>query len=167
MIRRLLAAGFVAVLISSSLAACDGAPRAESETTAPPPPAPAAPAVEANAAAVATPAAVPQPPAANGAPAFAVLYPGARVAQTSSVSASGPAGPGGMSSFTVAAEPAEVIAFYRQQADAAGLASVMAMDQGGSRAYGAAGPSDAQLQVVASPQDGGGSTVLLTWSAGR
>jgi len=67
------------------------------------------------------------------------------------------------------AAPDQVFAFYRQRAEAEGLASVMAMNQGDAQAYGAAsrqadGPS---LQVVASPTPEGGANVQLSWSAGQ
>lgn len=144
-----------------SLAACGQAPgteKAEAEAVATP--ADAAP----------TPAATlaPAQPAAPNAPVFAVLYPGARVDGAPTL-ADGASGPGGVLAFTVEATPDEVIAFYKQRAEAAGLASVMGMNQGDTRAYGAAGPeaSDAALQVVASPAEGGGASVQLTWSAGR
>ena len=151
----------VACLILS-LAACGQAPEAET--------AEADAATAAPAEAAPTPAATlaPAQPAAPGAPAFAVLYPGARVDGAPTL-ADGASGPGGVLAFTVDATPDAVIAFYKQRAEAAGLASVMGMDQGETRAYGAAGPeaTDAALQVVASPAEGGGASVQLTWSAGR
>lgn len=156
MIRRLSVVCFVL-----TLAACEQAPEAETaaaDVTATPAGAAATPPVTL----------APAQPAAPGAPAFAVLYPGARVDGAPTL-ADGASGPGGVLAFTVDATPDEVIAFYRQRAEAAGLASVMGMDQGDTRAYGAAGPdaTDAALQVVASPAEGGGASVQLTWSAGR
>ena len=66
------------------------------------------------------------------------------------------------------AAPDAVVAFYRQRAEAAGLAPVMAMNQGEARAYGAAArtANGATMQVVASPGEGGLTSVQLTWSAG-
>jgi hypothetical protein len=114
-------------------------------------------------AAPATPAA----PAAPGAPAFAVLYPGASLDEPA-VTASGPAGPGGLVTYTTDADPDAVIAFYRARAEAAGLASVMAMNQGEARAYGAAGTDiGSNLQVVAAPTETGETSVQLSWSAGQ
>jgi hypothetical protein len=105
-------------------------------------------------------------PAAPGAPAFAVLYPGA-VLDAPALSASGPAGPGGLVTYTTEADPAAVITFYEDRAAAAGLAPVMAMNQGDARAYGAAdAEGGATLQVVASPTDSGATSVQLTWVAG-
>jgi hypothetical protein len=105
-------------------------------------------------------------PAAPGAPAFAVLYPGASLDEPG-ISASGPMGPGGLVTYMTDAGPDAVIAFYRAQAEAAGLSSVMAMNQGEARAYGAAGKDGkANLQVVASPTETGTTSVQLSWSAG-
>ena len=50
------------------------------------------------------------PAAAPGAPSFAVLYPGASLDQPA-VTASGPAGPGGLVTYTTEADPEAVIAF--------------------------------------------------------
>lgn len=106
------------------------------------------------------------PAAAVDAPDFAVLYPGSEL-DAPAVTASGPAGPGGMVTYTVQADPDSIIAFYRRHAEAAGLASVMAMNQGEARAYGAAKPDEgANLQVVASPTEGGQTSVQLSWTAG-
>ena len=154
MIRRLSVA-----CLFVTLAACSPAPEAKTAETE----AAAAPATEAPAAAL-----VPAQSAAPGAPAFAVLYPGARVDDAPTL-ADGVGGPGGIVAFTVDANPDQIVAFYKQRAETAGLASVMGMNQGDTRAYGAAGSgeSGAALQVVASPAEGGGASVLLTWSAGR
>lgn len=105
-------------------------------------------------------------PAAPGAPAFAVLYPGATLDEPA-LSASGPAGPGGLVTYTTEAEPAAVITFYEDRAAASGLLPVMAMNQGDARAYGAAdADGGASLQVVASPTETGTTSVQLTWVAG-
>ena len=162
MIRRLPAASLVFSVLA--LAACNPAPKAEkapaetgpeAASTAPvPAPAPAAmPAVAAA-------------PAAQGAPVFAVLYPEATVDGAPTLA---DGGRGGIMTFTVADAPEDVIAFYRTRAEAAGLKSVMAMNQGAVRAYGASGgdAGSAELQVVASPTDTGGASVQLTWSAGQ
>lgn len=154
MIRR-----FSVACLFATLAACSPVPEAKTaEADAAATTAPSAP----------TPALVPAQPAAPNAPAFAVLYPNARVDGAPTL-ADGAGGPGGIVAFTVDADPDQVVAFYKQRAEAAGLTSVMGMNQGDTRAYGAAGPTatDAALQVVASPTDGGGASVLLTWSAGR
>lgn len=105
--------------------------------------------------------------AAPGAPAFAILYPGATL-DSPAVIASSPAGPGGLATYTTQAAPDDVIAFHREHAETAGLSSAMAMNQGDARAYGAANPSSgASLQVVASASGSGSTSVQLSWSAGR
>ena len=156
MIRRLSVACLLVIA-----AACSPAPEAKTAETeaAAPTPAP----VDAAAAPLA-----PAQLAAPNAPAFAVLYPDARVDGAPTL-ADGVGGPGGIVAFTVDADPDQVVAFYKQRAEAAGLASVMGMNQGDTRAYGAAGSGEsaAALQVVASPAEDGGAAVQLTWSAGR
>ena len=105
-------------------------------------------------------------PAIAGAPAFATVYPGA-VVEGEPVTADGAAGPGGLLTFGTDASPETVVSFYRQRAEAAGLASMMSMNQGDTRAYGASdAASGARLEVVASPQ-AQGSSVQLSWSAGQ
>ena len=107
-------------------------------------------------------------PAAPGAPAFAVVYPGG-IDRGPVTVARGPDGPGGILSFTTEATPDAVVAFYRQRAEAAGLASVMAMNTGEARAYGAAAGdgSGKLLHVVATPVEGGPTSVQLDWTNGR
>lgn len=106
-------------------------------------------------------------PAAPGAPAFAVLYPGAAL-ESPAVTASGAAGPGGLATYTTDADPDAVIAFHRSKAEAAGLTTSMAMNQGDARAYGATSAGgDANLQVVASATEDGSTSVQISWSAGR
>lgn len=113
------------------------------------------------------PMSVPAEPAAPGAPAFAVLYPGA-VLEGPAVTASGAGGPGGLATYTTDADPDAVVAFHRAKAEAAGLTTSMAMNQGDARAYGAArADGGANLQVVAAPTDGGPTSVQISWSAGR
>lgn len=106
-------------------------------------------------------------PIAPGAPAFAVLYPGAELDAPPTV-ADGDAGPGGLATFRTTASPDAVIEFYRARAEAAGLRSVMGMNQGEARAYGAAGEggNGATLHVVAATEEGAETSVQLSWSAG-
>lgn len=105
-------------------------------------------------------------PAMPGAPDFAALYPGAVVDATPTI-ADGAAGPGGLLTFVTEAEPDAVVTFYKRRAEASGLASIMAMNQGDAQAYGAASPQGASLQVVAAPAEDGTTSVQLTWSAGQ
>lgn len=158
----------VAVALTVGLIGCDERSEAAPE---PSPPAADAPAAAAAPLPEAAPSEAVLAPAdaalIDGAPAFAALYPGAQADGPATV-ATGPTGPGGLITFTTEAAPEAVVAFYRQRAEAAGLAPVMAMNQGEARAYGAAarkadGPT---LQVVASPGEDGLTSVQLTWSAG-
>lgn len=166
MIRRMAAS---AALVCLCLAGCDDRSKAEqtpaqastaapSENTAPAPAAADAPASQEPAAAV---------PAAPGAPAYAALYPGAALDQPATTAA-GPDGEGGLVTFTTAASPDQVVDFYRTRAEEAGLTSVMGMNQGDARAYGAAGGQAGaiNLQVVAAPGESGETSVQLSWSAG-
>lgn len=106
-------------------------------------------------------------PAAPGAPTFAVLYPGAAL-DAPAVTASGTAGPGGLATYSTEADPDAVITFHRTRAEAAGLTTSMAMNQGDARAYGAtSADGHANLQVVASATEAGPTSVQISWSAGR
>ncbi len=160
--KRTLAA--TALVAATAMAGCS--PPAEEAA-----PVAAEAAAEAAAPAVAAPAGTPvaaAAPAAPGAPAFAVVYPGGTARGPVTV-ARGPDGPGGILSFTTDATPDAVVAFYRQRAEAAGLASVMAMNTGEARAYGAAAGdgSGKLLHVVATPVEGGPTSVQLDWTNGR
>ena len=162
--KRTLAA--TALVAAMALAGCSP-PAGEAAPAA----AEAEPAAEAAAPAAAAPAESPAAaaaPAAPGAPAFAVVFPGG-TAQGPVTVARGPDGPGGILTFTTDATPDAVVAFYRQRAEAAGLASVMAMNTGDARAYGAAAGdgSGKVLHVVATPVEGGPTSVQLDWTAGR
>ena len=164
--RTLATAGLMAAM---ALAGCGQAPADEAARTddaavgAAEAAAPAAAEARADAAAPAVSAL----PAAPGAPAFAVVYPGGTVSGPATI-ARGPDGaPGGILSFTTDATPETVVAFYRQRAEAAGLSSVMAMDQGGARAYGAVAQDRGdKLHVVATPVEDGPTNVQLDWTAG-
>lgn len=108
-------------------------------------------------------------PAAEGAPAFAVIYPGG-VAEGPAVMAQGPTGPGGILTYTTEATPEAVVAFYKDRAEAAGLKSINAMSQGDARGYAAGDGADGRgqlLSVVATPVEGGPTSVQLDWTAGR
>lgn len=171
--KRSLAA--VVALLTVTVGACDpggkkaGAPVSEAPAAAASPmastagetPAAKAPTAAANGAAATDVIKV------GGAPDFAAIYPGGTIEAPPTV-AGGPAGPGGIVSFTTDAKPDAVIGFYKQRAEAAGLASVMSMNQGDSQAYGAAEVTNgATLQVVATALDDAPTAVQLTWSAGQ
>lgn len=153
-----------AVVVLFCITGCDRS----AEPVAPESPSPAAAAPTPDQAPV-TAEASPAGPVADGAPAFAALYPGARVEGQPLAGAGGAAGPGGLVTFTTAASPDDVVAFYRERAEAAGLRSVTGMNQGEARAYGAAGDrvDGPSLQVVAAPTEAGDTSVQLSWSAGR
>ncbi len=98
-------------------------------------------------------------------PHFAAVYPEAEV-QGDPLLADGTAGPGGVVTFVTEASPDTVIAFYRERAEADGLATMMALNQGEARAYGAQKQATgASVNVVASPAEDR-TSVQLTWSAG-
>ena len=161
--KRTLAA--VALMAAMAMAGCSQAPADEAPDAAE-----AVAAAHAAVPAAAAPAesSAAATPAAPGAPAFAVVYPGG-VALGPVTVARGPDGPGGILSFTTEATPDAVVAFYRQRAEAAGLASVMAMNTGEARAYGAAAGdgSGKLLHVVATPVEDGPTSVQLDWTNGR
>lgn len=152
------------VVAMAGLAACDG-PRVAAEKPASTPDLTAPPAETAPASMTATPASATS--VAPGAPAFAAVYPGAQIEGDPTLAA-GPAGPGGLVTFKTDAAPEQVVAFYRQRAEAEGMAPVMEMNQGAARAYGAAKEaSGANVQVVASPTENDETSVQLSWSAGQ
>lgn len=108
-------------------------------------------------------------PAAPNAPAFAVLYPGARLVEPAAT-ARGPSGPGGLLTFTTEAAPDAVVSFYRERAEATGLTTIASMNQGGASAYSAgdgATGTGKLLSVVATPGEDGPTNVQLSWIAGR
>lgn len=161
--RILLAVGAMTVLAVAGCGDNDKSPTAGAPASAPataPAPSPSTTAPEDVSAATPSGAAI---------PAFAALYPGA-VVEGPPMTAQGPGGPGGIVSFTTDADPETVVAFYRSQAETAGLSTIAALTQGGVRAYSAGdGASGAGklLSVVATPGEDGPTEVQLTWTAGR
>ena len=105
-------------------------------------------------------------PASADAPEFAVIYPGAEPTGPATF-AQGPSGPGGILNFTTEASPDEVVAFYRERAEAAGLKSINAMNRGDARGYAAGDTRNRFLNVVASPVEGSPTDVQLSWSSGN
>ena len=161
-----VAAGMAALTAASLLAGCGEGGKAAEKGVSPP--------VETSAGTVerttTTPVATgPATPAANGAPSFAVVYPGGELDAPATLAQS-PTGPGGILTFTTTAAPDAVVDFYKQRAEAAGLQAINAMNQGEARAYSAGDGVDGRgqlLSVVASPLEGGPTSVQLSWSAGR
>jgi hypothetical protein len=173
---RRLSLGFAALILVGA-SACGGgdpeSPEAEAEAAAEAEGAAETEAPAAGAAATPTAATEAEIPAdaearlaAPDAPAFAVIYPGG-VINEEEAPAESEAGPGGIVTYVTTASPDAVIAFHRTRAEAEGLASVMAMNQGESRAYGAHSTDDgANLSVFATPGEDGGTSVQLVWGAG-
>lgn len=148
------------------LTACEPSVRSEpAEPAAPPVPASPAAAPDAPTPAPVTPATEPRP-AAPGAPAYAAIYPGGSLDGAPTIPA-GSGGEAGAVTFSTAASPDAVVEFYKERAEDSGLASVMGMNQGDARAYGAAAPDGDSLQVVAAPGEDGETSVQLTWSEGQ
>lgn len=104
-------------------------------------------------------------PAAAGAPEYAVIYPGGEPKSEATPGMS-PAGPGGILSFSTDATPDQVVDFYRQRADAAGLKPINSLNSDGARGYSAGDGGNKLLNVVATPVDGGPTDVLLSWTGG-
>jgi hypothetical protein len=164
----------VAPLLAVGLAGCDPSTKSQKASNASEPAAKAGAGspVADPAAPMATAGTSPAAPAegavrVGNAPDFAAVYPGGVVEAPPTV-AGGPAGPGGLVTFTTDATPDAVIGFYKQRAEAAGLAPVMSLNRGDTVAYGAAEPANgAMVQVVATAVDKAPTSVQLTWSAGQ
>lgn len=157
----------VSVVLTVAIAGCDRrAAISDAEAHAEAPVVDAHPAVPAVVAPMTTPTAVPASAVADGGvPQFAAVYPNAEI-EGDPLTAAGPAGPGGVVTFLTDAQPETVIAFYRERAEAAGLATMMSLNQGEARAYGAQKQATgASLNVVAAPSETR-TSVQLTWSAG-
>lgn len=161
----------VVLALSVGLAACNDRSQAGPETESTPATTtysgPAGPSAGTSDHAAAPSGSGSAPVAIEGAPAFAVIYPGGQADGAATI-ASGPDGPGGIITFTTDATPDAVIDFYRQRAERAGLAPMMSMNQGEARAYGASARSEKGpgLQVVAAPGEGGVTSVQLSWNGG-
>lgn len=151
----------VSVVLTVAIAGCDRrADVSAADAHAEAPVAATQPAVPA---AAVTTADAPIP--AAGVPQYAAIYPNAEV-EGDPLTAGGAAGPGGVVTFTTVAAPEDIIAFYRERAEAAGLATMMSLNQGEARAYGAQKQATgASVNVVASPSEDR-TSVQLTWSAG-
>jgi len=89
------------------------------------------------------------------------LYPGASI--TASFSGQGKDGAGGMVAFHTKAAPADVIAFYKQRAEAAGMAQTAMMDMGGTQTYVAASEKQNRSVSVSATKASDGSDAQVTW----
>jgi len=152
-------------LVTLCLSACDRRSGSPAPETAEAPTASTAAAAPNVAVELPPPATAAAAPIVAGAPAYAALYPGGELEGPPTTAE---AGAGGLATFRTDATPDAVIAFYRERAEDAGLASVMGMNQGDARAYGARGDGEegASLQVVAAPTEDGGTSVQVSWSDG-
>ena len=100
--------------------------------------------------------------AAAKTPAYAPVFPGAVVQST--MTGAGGEGSGGMVMFQTKAKPADVIAFYKDKAKAAGFATSFESQSGESQMFNAAREQGGEgFQVVATAADGS-TTVQLVWS---
>lgn len=101
----------------------------------------------------------------NGAPAYAVAYPGADATPSGTEPATDLAG---SITFTTPDSPEAVIEFYQSKARESGLSTVSALRQGQAQAYAAGDPEGrgATLTVVAAPAEGDDSQtrVSVTWT---
>ena len=96
-------------------------------------------------------------------PAFAPLFPGAKV--TSSIDESSATGGGAMVAFTTSSSPGDVIAFYKQKSLAAGLASTLDMSSGDNQTY-VASKDRLSVQVIAA-KSADGTHASITWATGK
>lgn len=124
-----------------ALAACGPKPAAESKTAAA------------------------APISCTGLPDYAPLYPGAKVTLCTQGDST-PGKIGGAVGLTSSDAPPALVAFYKDSAAAAGLATGMDVDQGGSRVFSAM-DGDRTMRIQALPEAGGGSTAILTWGAAK
>lgn len=105
-------------------------------------------------------------------PAFAPLYPGARIESTiaGTGSAQGGSNLGGMVTFRVSDRPEQVAAFYRSSLDRSGLTERNEANLNGVLVLTGGHPDDSDrgLQVSIAPNtDGPGSFVTLVYSFGE
>ena len=153
-------AGGLALLLI--LAACGKSEPEEVEAEGPPAPAAAEAMTET---ADTVPAAEAPAPrlAAEGAPAFAVLYPGG----APSAPAEGDTLEPGTVVYVAAATPDQVLDFYQAEAEKAGLSPVMALRQGERGGFGALSATTGESLDVWAEQVEGATRVTLSWSTGR
>jgi hypothetical protein len=97
-------------------------------------------------------------------PSYLPMYPGGDV--KSSMIGNGKDGMGGLVVFHTKAASADIIAFYKGKATAAGMADTMDMNSGNTTMYvGTNDKTKQSVQVAATKaSDGSGTDVQLTWS---
>lgn len=96
-------------------------------------------------------------------PAYLPMYPGGEV--KSSVFGNAKDGNSGMVMFHTKAAAADIIAFYKGKAKAAGMSDAMDMNSGGTILYSGNNEKTNQTVQVAATGSGGGTDVQLTWSS--
>ena len=87
-------------------------------------------------------------------------YPGATVVTNTAIREG--ATIGNMVILQSSASPEEIIAFYRRQAEAAGLPVTREVNSNGVMMIGAEAEDGKSFNLTASPQDGGGTSAMLT-----
>jgi predicted small lipoprotein YifL len=94
-------------------------------------------------------------------PDYLPLYPGATV--TTSMTGQGKDGSGGFVVFHAAAQPADIIAFYKQKAGAAGMADALNMQTGNSMTYMASNDKEKKSLSVTATKAADGTDAQVTW----
>jgi hypothetical protein len=95
-------------------------------------------------------------------PDFAPLYPGAKVQAAFSSHENG--SQAGTVTLLTQSAAAEIIGFYKQKAQAAGLAETLSMSSGGTQIYAAGNDKTKQSVQVSAANGNGGTQVQVTWS---
>lgn len=96
-------------------------------------------------------------------PAFAPLYPGSQLNESTTTVAS-PQGAGGMVVYTAAATSEQVLAFYRDKVKAAGMGEVAEMNMGAARMISATDEATKRSLQVIVTGEGAGTNVSLSWT---
>jgi len=95
-------------------------------------------------------------------PSYLSLYPGAKI--TSSFTGQGKDGGGGVVTFHAGAAPAQIIAFYKQKAAAAGMSEAMNMETGGTTMFAANNDKAKTSLSVTATKAADGADAQVTWS---
>ncbi len=98
-------------------------------------------------------------------PDFAPLYPGAKVTSSISGDNSRDGTTGAMVMFTVTAAPSNVIAFYKQKADAAGLPQTMSADVNNTVMFSAT--KDKKTVTVSASKSNDVTQVQVVWGSNK
>ena len=88
------------------------------------------------------------------------LYPGAKVVSSTNVSSGGSSG--AMVALESAATPEQIVAFYREEAEAAGIEIKMEMKANEAQIVSGESASGLVFSINAAPADGGGTSATLT-----